>query len=110
MTAHEAGVATVQVGPATLALPLAEPRTGPASLAVRPHAVRLSPALAGGLSGRIRRAVYGGDHMEYDVTLDGFDESLFVIDPAVAAPLAVGAEVGVTLLPTGLALLPGARS
>ncbi len=102
------GIATVRLGGTTLRLPNRGLDTGPAEIAIRPHA----PRLTGGtpepntLNGTIRRAVYGGDHMEYDVTIDGFSEPLFVVDARVASPYVVGAGVGIALTPSGLALLP----
>jgi iron(III) transport system ATP-binding protein len=100
--------ATVRAATAVLTLPRRGLMVGPAELAIRPHAAHLAPGApaANSLRGAIRRAVYGGDHMEYDVTLDGFSESLFVIDASVAAPFAVGTAVDVTLATSGLALLP----
>ena len=100
--------AIVRLGAATLSLPRRGLGLGAAELAIRPHAVRLSPDIegTGAPRGTIRRAVYGGDHMEYDVTVSGFSEAVFAVDNNVAAPFAVGDEVGVAFSVTGLALLP----
>ncbi len=104
----DAAFATVRLGAIALMLPARELAIGAADLAIRPHAALLSDGAPepNTLRGTIRRAVYIGDHMEYDVTLDGFSESLFVVDARVATPFAAGAAVGVTLVPSGLALLP----
>jgi len=67
--------------------------------------VRLGPA-GGGLIGRIAKAAYLGDHMEYQVAVDGLAKELFVIDANVAAPLDTGASVGIVLDAAGAALVP----
>ena len=53
-----------------------------------------------GLTGRIAKAAYLGDHMEYQVAVDGMAKELFVIDTNVAAPrTTAGAfQVGIGLL------------
>ncbi len=58
------------------------------------------------LRGTISRAVYGGDHMEYDVTIDGFSEPLLLVDARVGSPFPVASAIGIALTPSGLALLP----
>jgi hypothetical protein len=50
--------------------------------------------------------VNGGDHMEYDVMIRGFEETVFVIGSNVSAPLAAGRSVGATFASPGLSLLP----
>ncbi len=106
----ENGSATVRLGGTTLSLPSRGLNIGPAELAIRPHAPRLTSGSAepNTLNGTIRRAVYGGDHMEYDVAIEGFTEPLFVVDMGAALPRAVGATVGIALTASGLALLPAA--
>ena len=97
----EAGV--LKVGP--LSLPVSR-GDGPVQVAVRPHAVRLEKDGAG-LIGRVLRATYLGDHLEYDVeTPVG---QLFVVSHALAAPLVAGDAVSVTLLPEagGVVVLAG---
>jgi iron(III) transport system ATP-binding protein len=107
IAAIDGETASVRLGPLSLALPRRGLGIGPAGLAIRPHAVRLSGNAADGASlrGTIQRAVYAGDHMEYDIALDGFSDTLFAIDAQVGAPLAKGAAVGVGLATSGLALL-----
>ena len=107
VTAVDGDIAQVRFGEATLSLPRRGLDIGEAELAIRPHTVHLSVD-SDGLRGTIRRAVYGGDHMEYDVTISGFEETVFVVDTNVAAPLASGRTVGVTFSPLGLSLLPAA--
>ena len=77
---------------------------GPALLAVRPHAVRLSPT-GDGIPGRIAHAAYLGGHMEFAVALDGIAAELFAIAPETATPLAAGQAVRVTFDPAGLAVV-----
>jgi iron(III) transport system ATP-binding protein len=103
--------AIVRFGGATLPLPRRGLEPGPVELAIRPHAVRLSRVIDGNATprGTIRRAVYGGDHMEYDVLVNGFPATVFVVDTAVSAPFAEGEEVSVTFSSTGLSLLPVSR-
>jgi iron(III) transport system ATP-binding protein len=102
--------ATVRLGGATVALPRRGLDAGRADLAVRPHAVRLilgDPG-PGHLRGVVRRAVYCGDHMEYDVMVEDFPDPVFVVDTNVAAPPAAGASVGIAFVLTGLSLVSAA--
>lgn len=108
VTSVDGGIAAVRFGDATLSLPRRGLGAGKAELAIRPHAVHLSrePDETSGTRGTVRRAVYGGDHMEYDVMISGFNETVFVVDTSVSAPLAAGDVVGVTFSRLGLSLLP----
>jgi iron(III) transport system ATP-binding protein len=101
-------IATVRLGETVLSLPRRNQGIGPAELAIRPHAVHLGSGTgcSDELCGTIRRAVYGGDHVEYDVVLDGFSATIFVIDTNVSSPWQVGDPVRMTLSETGLSLLP----
>ena len=71
--------AIVDLARSTLSLPRRGLGIGAAELAIRPHAVHLSRDTneSRGPRGIIRRAVYGGDHMEYDVTVSGLTGELF---------------------------------
>ena len=104
----DGGSAIVWLGGAMLTLPSRGSAPGPADLAIRPHAARLSRDGAESL-GTVQRAVYGGDHMEYDLMVDGFVEMVFVVDTNVMTPFNAGDRVGVTFAATGLALLPPLR-
>jgi iron(III) transport system ATP-binding protein len=108
ITAFDGDTASVRVGETMLSLPRRGQAVGRADLAIRPHAVQLSSGAGGQgmLRGTIRRAVYGGDHMEYDVVIDGFAESIFVVDTNVSAPWPRGGLVRITLSEAGLSLLP----
>src|ERR1700690_1243789 len=101
--------AIVRFGEATLSLPRRGLGIGEAELAIRPHAVHLSRD-ADGVRGIVGRVVYGGDHMEYDVKVSGFDDPVFVIDTNVSAPFMEGSEAQVRFFVTGLSLLPAAKS
>jgi iron(III) transport system ATP-binding protein len=100
--------AMVDWGGIRLQLPRRGLEPGAAELAIRPHAAKLTAGApkSGALTGTIRRAVYGGDHMEYDVVLNGFSESLFVVDGRAGTPFSAGTSVSVALSDAGLALLP----
>jgi iron(III) transport system ATP-binding protein len=102
---HDGAQAVVRIGAATMRLPHHDVPPGPAELAIRPRAVRLGGD-TGGLTGRIDKAAYLGDHMEYLVAVDGMAKELFVIDSEVAAPRAAGAVVGIVLDAEGAALVP----
>ncbi len=110
ITSIDGDLAMVRLGGMTLSLPRRGLGVGAAALAIRPHAVQLSRDEAAGLSGTIMRVVYGGDHMEYDVIISGFDETLFVVDSNVAARFTKGRAVGVNFSSLGLALLPAAAA
>ena len=102
---HDGAQAVGRIGAATMRLPHHDVPPGPAELAIRPRAVRLGGD-TGGLTGRIDKAAYLGDHMEYLVAVDGMAKELFVIDSEVAAPRAAGAVVGIVLDAEGAALVP----
>jgi iron(III) transport system ATP-binding protein len=102
---HDGGQALVRIGAATVTLPHLDVPPGPAELAIRPRAVRLG-ATTGDLTGLIAKAAYLGDHMEYQVAMDGLAKELFVIDSNVATPFDAGARVGIVLDANGAALVP----
>jgi iron(III) transport system ATP-binding protein len=102
---HRGEVAKVTVGPLSLDLPHRGIAPGAAALAVRPHAVRLAAARKGGIEGRVTKAAYLGDHMEYTVTTVSPQAELFATDADVNRPHAVGAEVAVHLDPENVVLV-----
>ena len=102
---HDGDQALVRLGAVVVTLPHHGVPPGRAELAIRPRAVRLG-AEAGGLAGRIAKAAYLGDHMEYQVAMDGLAKELFVIDANVAMPRDAGARVGIELDARGAALVP----
>jgi iron(III) transport system ATP-binding protein len=101
------GTAMVRLGPVSLSLPARGLAPGRAMLSVRPHAVRLAvPGDDAGLAGAIRRAVYVGDRMEYDVALDDPACEVFVVDGSVAAPFVAGQRIAISLDTARVGLLP----
>jgi iron(III) transport system ATP-binding protein len=101
-------LATVRIGATEIAVPRRGIGGGSAELAVQPHAIRLTAGAArsGELPGVLRRAVYLGNHMEYEVAVDGLADPLFVVDAAIAAPLTPTSDVSVRFNPDGIALVP----
>jgi iron(III) transport system ATP-binding protein len=98
-------LASVRVGPLLLTLPRGRARQGAAELSVRPQALTLT-AGPGPLSGRVAKAAYLGSHMEYWVTVDGFDRELFVIAQDVESPFSPGTVVTIAFACAGVALVP----
>jgi iron(III) transport system ATP-binding protein len=104
---HQGETAGVRVGPLTLELPHRGISPGPATLAVRPHAVRLAaaPAGKGGIEGQVTKAAYLGDHMEYTVTTASPKAELFATDADVNRAHEPGADVAVRLDPESVVLV-----
>ena len=78
---------------------------GPAKLAIRPEALRLSrsrPSVPA-LPGRLFKAVYVGSHMEYSV--DCALGKLFIIDSTTSDPHPVGSEVWFSFGTFGIAVI-----
>jgi len=79
---------------------------GPATLAVRPHRLRLLPAGDGLLPAECLRAAYLGSRIEYVLGTPWGE--LLVFDGGVHAPLARGARAAVSFEPDDAIVLPGA--
>ncbi len=79
---------------------------GPATLAVRPHRLRLVAPGEGVLPAECRRIAYLGSRIEYVVGTPWGD--LLVFDSRVRTPLARGASAGVSFEPEDAIVLPGA--
>jgi iron(III) transport system ATP-binding protein len=79
---------------------------GPATLAVRPHRLRLVGAREGLLPAECRRAAYLGSRVEYVVATPWGELLLF--DAATGTPLPRGARVGVAFEPGDAIVLAGA--
>ena len=77
---------------------------GPATLAVRPHRLRLTPPGEGVLPGECRRAAYLGSRVEYFVATPWGE--LLVFDTDARKPLDRGALVGVEFDPEAAIVLP----
>jgi hypothetical protein len=73
-----------------------------------PHSLHLSCYMEAPskLGGKARRTVQGGDHLEYDVKINGFEEAAFVLDASVSVALTEGSAVRVTFSPSGPRLPP----
>ena len=78
---------------------------GSATLAIRPHRLRLVAADEGVLPAECRRAAYLGSRIEY-VLATPWGE-LLVFDASTHAPLARGARAGVAFEPGDAIVLPG---
>ena len=111
MGAHQGEMAVVRVGGLEVRLPHRSVAAGTVRIAIRPESIRLSlerPQEAA-FAATIRTAAYLGTHMEYTVegaAGEGPGGRLFVIDRAVARPLAPGTGVFVSLVAQGIALIP----
>ena len=78
---------------------------GPATLAVRPHRLILTPAGAGLLPAECRRAAYLGSRVEYVLGTPWGD--LLVFDAGVNSPLARGECAGIEFRPEDAIVLAG---
>jgi iron(III) transport system ATP-binding protein len=71
----EGATAHTRLGPAALDLRgvagSGEAKAGPASVVLRPENIRLVPPGGGILPGKVLHRFFVGDHMEYEVTVDG---------------------------------------
>jgi iron(III) transport system ATP-binding protein len=111
----DAATARIRLQGVTLILPSRGLLDGAATrndlaLAVRPQAIRLRPGRASPneLGGIIRKAVYLGSHLEYEVALDGLDADVLVIDRETsrALPPETPVILELELQTQGAALVP----
>jgi iron(III) transport system ATP-binding protein len=95
----------VVLGGLELALPHRGVAAGGVDVAIRPEAVRLRPDRGDGaaLTGTILKGAYLGSHMEY--TVGSVIGDLFVVDPGVATPLAVGTKVAISFADHGVTVV-----
>lgn len=101
----EAGRATVRLGPVRLDLPSRGLAPGPATLAIRPHSVRLEVSpLPSTLPVTVDKATYLGSHIEYELKSEAGD--LFVVDPEVGRPLTPGSSAYARFASHGTCLIP----
>jgi iron(III) transport system ATP-binding protein len=112
VVAHEGPCAKVLIGRREIRLAHRGISPGSAYVAVRPHqiAVALRSATGSDLEGRISKAAYVGDHMEYRIALEEPRLELFATASNVVAPMKQGSEVAVSFDPAGLVLVPGDRN
>ncbi|MGC1579810.1 MAG: ABC transporter ATP-binding protein [Beijerinckiaceae bacterium] len=108
VAAHEGPCAKVLIGRSEIRLAHRGISPGSAYVAIRPHHISVAPGSGSGgdLEGRISKAAYVGDHMEYRITLDEPRLELFAIAADVATPLQKGSEVAVSFDAAGLVLIP----
>ena len=78
---------------------------GPATLAVRPHRLRLTAAGEGMLPAECLRAAYLGSRVEYVLGTPWGE--LLVFDDNVRTPIARGARAGVSFAPDDVIVIPG---
>ena len=98
------GTAVIRVAGSELKLPHQGLQPGKADLAIRPEAIRLEDAGAGGaLDGQISKATYLGSHFEYTVVTDLGE--IFVIDPHLNPARKSGSSVSVRLADRGVTLV-----
>jgi iron(III) transport system ATP-binding protein len=99
--------AVVSLGPLEIDMPHRGVADGEVTVAIRPESLRIatSPSADRHLPGTVRKAAYLGERMEY--TVDTAIGELFVVDGAVAEPVAAGAPVYLTLARHGIAIVPG---
>ncbi len=81
---------------------------GPATLAVRPHRLRITPPGEGLLRGECARAAYLGSRVEYVVTTPWGE--LLIFDGGARQPLNRGTPVGVSFDPQDVIVLPRAAA
>jgi len=109
----DAGTARVKLQGVTLALPSRGLIEGPAArhdlvLAIRPQSIRLREGRATPteLGGVVRKAVYLGSHLEYEVAIDGIGMEILVIERETSRLLAPDTPVVLELQLQGAALVP----
>ncbi|WP_374447078.1 ABC transporter ATP-binding protein [Stella sp.] len=102
IAAIDGASARVEIGPLTVQMPHRDLAVGPASVAVRPEAVRIGPP-GSGLPATVRRAAYMGAVMEY--TLDSAVGPVFAVSHDVDGALPAGAAAGLTLARRGVVLV-----
>ena len=79
--------------------------TGNVKVAVRPEAWHIGPPGAG-LQGRLAKLAYLGSIYEY--TFDTEIGAIFVVSPDLTKPLALGADVGLSLADHGVSVVAAA--
>jgi iron(III) transport system ATP-binding protein len=96
----------LRLGDVQLDLPHRGAPPRPVRLAIRPEALvlRAAPPDRPALVGRVVKAAYLGTHMEYEVTTAVGE--LFVVDPAVTRPAAVGDGVWLAFADHGVTVIP----
>ncbi len=108
ITGVDGDMAQVAVGRLLLELPANGLGPGPACVAVRPHAVRMAAerSAVARIPGRISRASYLGDHMEYHISAPELEAELFAFSGDILAPYAPGSDIHFSLDPAHTVLIP----
>jgi iron(III) transport system ATP-binding protein len=101
--ARDASHADIDIGGLRLSLPHHGVASGEAMVSVRPEAIVLGPEDSSPLRGKVAKAAYLGNMMEY--TIDTPVGELFCVSSAVDAPLAPGSGVGVRFAAHGVAVI-----
>jgi iron(III) transport system ATP-binding protein len=105
VTAVDGQLARVQLGASSLALPSRGMGRGPATLAIRPHAIRVHDRPADGANPmEVSHAIYLGSHVQYE--LDGAVGHLFATAPAAERMIPKGDKAWVTFDERSVALVP----
>jgi iron(III) transport system ATP-binding protein len=109
---RDGDMADVTLANATLQLPHRDLPVGPVLLAVRPQAISIQRRQphSTGLTGLIGKSAYLGSHMEYEVTMEGVANDMFVINSDVLRPMPPGTEVDIAIVPDGAALVPAVNA
>jgi iron(III) transport system ATP-binding protein len=105
LTRRQGETGLVTLGPLTVTLPHRGAAEGEVRLAIRPESLKIAqPPGDGQLPGKVTKAAYLGDHMEYMVETSIGE--LFVIDRAVTRPIAPGTAIGMALGDQGVTIVP----
>ena len=96
--------ANVRVGHAETRLPSRGMKPGSTQVAIRPESLQIGDSkLSGSIEAEVVKATYLGSHMEY--TLDTAVGELFVVEPDISNPVAIGTTISVSLRDHGIALV-----
>ena len=96
--------ANVHVGNAETKLPSRGMEPGKTQVAIRPESLQISNSkLSGAIEAEVVKATYLGSHMEY--TLSSAVGELFVVEPDINNPVAIGSTISVRLRDHGIALV-----
>jgi iron(III) transport system ATP-binding protein len=104
LTRRQGETGLVTLGPLTVTLPHRDAPEGEVRLAIRPESLKITAPADGQLTGKIAKAAYLGDHMEYIVETPVGE--LFIIDRAVTRPIEPGTAIGLTLAEQGVTIVP----
>ncbi len=100
----EAEQASVMVGGAQTNLPSRGMKPGKVKVAIRPESLQINDSeLPDSIEAKVVKATYLGSHMEY--TLESAVGELFVVEPDVSHPTAIGSTISLRLRDHGIALV-----